>query len=227
MSISRVAVIPARGGSTRLKGKNIYPLAGKPLISYTIEAVIKSKSFDKIYVSTDSKDIAEVALKYPEVEIYDREPEFSGERVTVVSALLDMMNKIEKHDVFAYFLPTCPFRNSEDIKKGVDLLNDDVDSVISTCYFDAPPQLAMIEGNNDYAYPVFDNLIAGVTNSKYIQKYIKPSGGFYMGHWDRILENGNFFTGNIKSVLTPKERAVDIDNLLDIKFAELVLESSK
>lgn len=223
---TKVAVIPARGGSTRLKGKNIYPLAGKPLIAYTIEAVIDSKCFDKIYVSTDSKEIAEVANRYPEVEIYDREAEFSGERVTVVSALIDMMSKIEKYDIFAYFLPTCPFRNAEDIKQGVSLLTEEVDSVISTCHFDAPPQLAMIDGNDNYAYPVFDNLTAGVTNSKFIQKYIKPSGGFYMGHWDRILQNGNFFTGRIKSVLTPKERAVDIDNLLDIKFAELVLENN-
>jgi len=224
--IKRMAVIPARGGSTRLKDKNIYPLGGKPLISHTIEAVIASEKFDTIYVSTDSEKIANVAKEYHQVQIYDREPEYSGEKVTVVSALLDMMTKVEKHDQFAYFLPTCPFRSTEDIVKGVDLLTSEVDSVISTCYFDAPPQLAMIHGHNDYAYPVFDNLTAGVTNSKYIQKYIKPSGGFYMGHWDRVLENGNFFTGNIKSVLTPKERAVDIDDLMDIKIAEMVLNQS-
>lgn len=219
----RMAVIPARGGSTRLKDKNIHPLGGKPLIAHTIEAVLESKQFDTVYVSTDSKKIADVALSYPEVKIYDREPEFSGERVTVVSALLDMMEKVEKHDHFAYFLPTCPFRSSEDIVKGVQLLTENVDSVISTCYFDAPPQLAMIDGHDNYAYPIFDNLKAGVTNSKFITKYIKPSGGFYMGHWERILENRNFFTGNIKSVLTPKERAVDIDDLFDIKFAEMIL----
>jgi len=223
---TRLAVIPARGGSTRLKDKNIYPINDKPLISYTIEEVLESKCFDKILISTDSDKIAEVAKSYSEVEIYSRELEFSGEKVTVVSALIDMMKKVERHDQFAYFLPTCPFRNSEDIKKGVSLLTDEVDSVISTCYFDAPPQLAMIHGHNNYAYPVFDNLTAGVTNSKFIQKYIKPSGGFYMGHWDRILENGNFFTGNIKSVLTPKERAVDIDDIMDIKIAEMVLNSN-
>lgn len=218
-----MAVIPARGGSTRLKNKNIYPLGGKPLICHTIEAVIESNQFDKIFVSTDSPEIAKIAKGYEQIEIYDRETEFSGERVTVVSALLDMMSKVEKCDQFAYFLPTCPFRNSDDIISGVELLTNDVDSVISTCYFSAPPQLAMIHGNDNYAYPVFDNLIAGVTNSKYIQKYIKPSGGFYMGHWDRILKNQNFFTGKIKSVLTPDERAVDIDNILDIKYAEAIL----
>ncbi len=222
---TKLAVIPARGGSTRLKDKNIYPICGKPLISYSIEAVIESGCFDKVLVSTDSSKIVDVARQYPEVEIYDRPVEFSGERVTVVAALLDMMSKLDKFDTFSYFLPTCPFRNSDDIKKGVELLTTDVDSVISTCYFDAPPQLAMIQGQDGFAYPVFDNLRAGVTNSKYITRYIKPSGGFYMGWWDRILEHGNFFTGAIKSVLTPKERAVDIDDIFDIKLAEEILRS--
>lgn len=224
---SRTAVIPARGGSTRLIDKNIYPINGKPLICYTIEAVLNSKLFDTVYVSTDSSKIANVAREYSGITIFDRPAEFSGEKVTVVSALLDMMKHIKKHDQFSYFLPTCPFRNSDDIEKGVSLLTTDVDSVISTCHYDDPPQLSMIEGHGNYAYPVFDNLRAGVTNSKYITKYIKPSGGFYMGWWDRILENGNFFTGNIKSVLTPKERAVDIDDIFDIKYAEAVLNFSK
>lgn len=221
---TRMAVIPARGGSTRLKDKNIYPINGKPLICYTIEAVIKSQKFDKIFVSTDSEAISNVAREYKEVEIYNREPEYSGEKITVVSALLDMMSKVEKCDQFAYFLPTCPFRNSDDIIAGVEMLTAEVDSVFSACHYDAPPQLAMIHGHDNYAYPVFDNLRAGVTNSKYITKYIKPSGGFYMGHWDKVLTNGNFFSGNIKAVLTPKERAIDIDNYFDIKFAEVVLK---
>jgi len=225
--MTKVAVIPARGGSTRLKNKNIYPLGGKPLIAHTIEAVIESNCFDKIIVSTDAPAIADVAKQYKDVEIYNREPEFSGERVTVVSAMLDMMSKIERYDTFSYFLPTCPFRNAEDIKKGIHLLTPDVDSVISACFLADPPQLAMIQGHDDFAYPVFDNLRAGVTNSKYFTKYIKPSGGFYMGWWERILENKYFFTGNIKYVLTPKERAVDIDDELDMKFAELVFSQLK
>lgn len=224
MAISRLAVIPARGGSTRLKNKNVYPLRGKPLICYTIEEVLGSNCFDKVIVSTDSEEIASVSSNYSNVEIYNREAEFSGSRVTVVSALIDMMGKVERHDQFAYFLPTCPFRNASDIKKGVELLSEEVDSVFSACHYDEPPQLAMIHGRNDFAYPIFDNLKAGVTNSKYITKYIKPSGGFYMGWWDRILKNGNFFTGNIKAVVTPKERAVDIDTELDILVAEKVLE---
>ena len=89
---SRLAVIPARGGSTRLKNKNIYPLGGKPLICHTIEAVVESDCFYTIIVSTDSEAIADEARKYSEVEIYDRPAEYAGERVTVLEALVAMMN---------------------------------------------------------------------------------------------------------------------------------------
>src|SRR5690606_27986623 len=148
---------------------------------------------------------------------YSRSAEFSGDRVTVVTALLDMMENIETYDQFAYFLPTCPFRNAEDIKNSVDLLTPDVDSVVSVCDYSEAPQLAMLRTQDDHVLPVFDNLRAGVTNSKYFNQFVKPSGGIYIGWFDRILKNGNFFTGNIKGVWTPKERAVDINDALDIK----------
>ena len=73
--------------------------------------------------------------------------------------------------------------------------------------------------------PIFDNLEAGLTNSKFIKKYYKPSGAFYMGKWDKIIEYGNFFKGNVKGVIIPPERSVDINNLQDVKYAELLLNT--
>ena len=222
--MSSLAIIPARGGSTRLKGKNVYPINGKPLISYTIEAVIESKSFDKIIVSTDGEDIKNVASKYEQVEIIDRPQEFAGERVTVLTAIIDLLKHMDKkYDKLAYFLPTCPFRNASDIEKGMNLLTEDVDSVISTTHYDEPPQLMMIEGHNGYCYPVMDNLTAGLTNSKFIQKYVKPNGGYYMTWWDQLMETESFFIGNIKHVVLPKERSVDIDTIADVHYAESIL----
>ncbi len=224
-NISKLAVIPARGGSTRLKDKNIYPLAGKPLISYTIEALIDSGCFDKILVSTDSDKIAEVAGQYNEVEIYKRPDKYATTRMIVVEALLAMMEEIEPFDVFAYFLPTCPFRNADDIKGGVNLLTEDVDSVISVHEYSEPLQLAMIK-NGDDVFPVFDNLRAGITNSKYFNQYFKPNGGYYIGWWNRILTNRNFFTGRIKGYEMPKSRSIDINDNIDMLFAETVLANS-
>ena len=219
---SRLAVIPARGGSARLKNKNIYPLNGKPLIGYSIEAVLDSASFDTVLVSTDSPDIAAVAKDYG-IEVYDRPAEYATERITVLEAMLAMMEHVTKHDIFAYFLPTCPLVSPADITAGVELLDETVDSVNSVVRYPDPIQLAMIK-KGDHMIPIFDNLTCGLTNSRYIQKYYKPSGAFYMSWWDRLLENRNFFVGNIKGHEMPSERCVDIDSLMDIQHAETVMK---
>ena len=72
--------------------------------------------------------------------------------------------------------------------------------------------------------PIFDNLTAGLTNSRYLQKYYKPSGAFYMSWWDNLIKNKNFFVGNVKGYEMPKKRSVDIDDLMDIRYAELILK---
>jgi len=223
---SRLAVIPARGGSVRLKNKNIYPLAGKPLICHTIEAVIDSGRFDTIIVSTDSELIAAEARNYSEVEIYDRPKQYASEHITVLEALLVMMDELKHHDIFAYFLPTCPFRNADDISGGVDLLVPGVDSVISISQYIQPPQLAMLKRGDDL-FPVFDNLTLGLTNSRYFTKYYKPNGGYYMGWWDTIKKNRNFFVDTIKGFELPQERTVDIDDIFDIHLAEQLLKNSR
>ena len=218
--ISRLAVIPARGGSTRLKDKNIYPLGGKPLIAHTIETVLDSGEFDTVIVSTDSEKIKGVANQY-DVEIYDRPAEYATERATVLTALMAMMQDVERHDVFAYFLPTCPFSKLEDIQGGMDLLHR-CDSVVSVCEYSEPIQLAMIKRGNS-VIPVFDNLTAGMTNSKFIQKHYKPNGSFYMSRWDHLRKHENFFVGDVQCVEIPRSRYVDIDTIEDMEKAERMM----
>ena len=221
--MTSLAVIPARGGSTRLKDKNIYPLGGKPLIRWTTEAVVNSGVFDKVIISTDSDPIFEAVRDLP-VERHSRPSEHATVTATALNAMLDLMNNTkEKYTHFSYFLPTCPFVSSEDIKNGFDSMDDDVDFCISMTEIPETIQLACVM-KGDWVLPVFDNLEAGLTNSKFIKKYYKPSGAFYMGKWDKILQHKNFFKGNVKGVLIPPERSVDINNLQDIRYAETILD---
>tara|TARA_R110000737_G_scaffold160464_1_gene188141 strand:- start:60411 stop:61094 length:684 start_codon:yes stop_codon:yes gene_type:complete len=220
---TRLAVIPARGGSTRLKDKNIFPLEGKPLIRWMTEAVIKSESFDKVVISTDSDKIFEAVADLP-VERHVRSSEHATVHATVLKAMVDLMGKSEKkYDVFAYFLPTAPLTSAEDIRKGVELLTTGIDSVVSITEMPEPIQKACIL-KNDWVVPVFDNLTAGLTNSKFIQKYHTPTGAFYMSWWDNLEKNKNFFVGNVKGVNIPKSRYVDIDDIEDIQYAEMMLK---
>lgn len=222
--MKKVAVIPARGGSTRFKNKNIALLDGKPLICWSVEAVLNSGEFDDVYVSTDSDKIFD-AVKHLNVKRHIRPEQHATTKATVLNAMVDMMSNIPKYDVFAYFLPTCPFIKPEFIKAGVNMLDKNTDSVVSVSYYDDPIQLACIKRGNDII-PIFDNLTSGLTNSKFIQKYVKPNGGFYISHWDNLLENKNFFKGNVKGVEIPSELLVDIDYEYDLKKAEFMVQNN-
>lgn len=218
-----LAVIPARAGSTRLKNKNIHLLGGKPLIRWTTEAVVESGVFDKVLISTDSAAIFEAVKDLP-VESHLRPPEHATVAATALNAMLDLMNNIEEeYTHFSYFLPTCPFVSPEDIKLGFDNLKAGADFSVSMTQIPETIQLACII-KNGWVLPVFDNLEAGLTNSKFIKKYYKPSGAFYMGKWDKIIKHRNFFKGNVRGVMIPPERSVDINNIQDIKYAESLLK---
>ena len=78
---------------------------------------------------------------------------------------------------------------------------------------------------DNWVLPIFDNLECGLTNSKFIKKYYKPSGAFYMGKWNKILENKSFFKGNVKGVVIPHERSVDINDINDIRYAETIMNA--
>lgn len=217
----KVAIIPARGGSTRLKDKNISLLGDKPLIRWITESVIESKEFDDIYISTDSDKIFD-AVKDLSVKRHIRPENLATTKSTVLEAIVDLTNDIPKYDIIAYFLPTCPFIKPGYISEGIKKLNEKTDSVVSVSYYDEPVQLACVLKNDDII-PVFDNLTSGLTNSKFIQRYVKPNGGFYMTKWDNLLKNKNFFVGNVKGVLILNEDLIDIDHEKDLKIANLML----
>ena len=222
----RLAVIPARGGSTRLVDKNVHPLGGKPLIQWSVENVVKSGCFDDVYVSTDSEKIWDAVKHFP-VKRHNRPEEHATVTATVLKAMISLMGEIEergdKYDTFAYFLPTCPLVPVSAIREGVEKLTEGTDSVICMTEYNETIQLACIvkEGN---VTPIFDNLTSGLTNSKFIQKYHRPTGAFYMGMWDSILKNQNFFKGNVKGVVIPNNLAADINDIYDIQLAENTLQ---
>jgi len=220
--MKRLAVIPARAGSTRLKDKNIYPLGGKPLIRWITEAVIESNCFDKIIISTDSDKIYD-AVEDLSVSRHVRNPEYATEKSTVLDAMLDLMSEsYTTYDEFAYFLPTCPFIKSEDIVTAVDMLSLG-NTLVSMTEIQETIQLACIM-NGTFVLPVFDNLECGMTNSKFIKKYYKPSGAFYMGQWAIIEKDRNFFRSDVRGIVIPPERSIDINTLADIQYAETYIK---
>jgi N-acylneuraminate cytidylyltransferase len=219
--MSNLAVIPARGGSTRLKNKNITPLLGKPLIRWMTNSVLESGCFDKVIISTDCDKIFD-AVADLNVERHIRPEHHATVSATVLDAMMDLMDEVETYNTFSYFLPTCPFISPDDILKGMEKLEQrQCDTVISMTQIPETVQLACLM-SEDNVLPVFDNLEWGITNSKFIKKYYKPSGAFYMGLWNYLKENRNFFNRKTKGVIIPSSRSVDINTIEDIKYAESI-----
>lgn len=131
-----IAIIPARGGSKRIKSKNITQLAGKPMIAYTIEHALRSKFVDRIIVSTEDKRIAEVSKKYS-AEVFERPVELANDKVTSESALLHVLDEIEKRgekkpDLVVFLQCTSPVRKKNDIDNAIKMLIDkQADSIFS------------------------------------------------------------------------------------------------
>lgn len=144
--MNHIAIIPARSGSKGLKDKNIRELAGKPLISYTIEAAIESRLFEEIMVSTDSCQYAEIAKEYGAVVPFLRSQENASDSAsswTTVKEVLDNYSKRGRmFDTFCLLQPTSPLRDSEDIRKAYEIYEEkEAFSVVSVCEAEHSPLL--------------------------------------------------------------------------------------
>ncbi len=120
-----LALIPARKGSKSIKNKNLYKIHGRPLIYYTIEAAKKSKIFNEIFVSSDSKEILDYSLKQ-NVKTITRPKKYSKDNSSandVVKHFIDKNRNFKNEDIIVYLQPTSPFRNYLDIKKSINLYN--------------------------------------------------------------------------------------------------------
>ena len=136
-----VAIIPARGGSKGLKEKNIYPVAGKPLLAWTIQQALASTSIDKVFVSTDEQAIANVAIEYG-AEVIVRPPELAGDKASSESAILHALEVIELEyempvSTVVFLQATSPLRKPGDIDAAVEVFRrEEADSLISVTKVD-------------------------------------------------------------------------------------------
>lgn len=218
-----IAIIPARGGSTRLKNKNISLLSGKPLIQHTIEKVIKSKIFDRIIISTDDEKIAKIAKKF-DIEVLKRSKNLSGKYITVSKVISKIYDKISSDcEYFGYFLPTCPIYNIDHIKNGLSFFKkNNCDGVVSVVKYRDPIQLAMSLKKN-ILKPVFSNLVKNETNSLKFNDYYFDSGAYYFYKTKKYNLDRNFFKGRVYGCELNNKYWVDINNKDDLEFANYLI----
>lgn len=221
-----VAVIPARAGSKAVKDKNIYPLGGKPLIAWPIEVAKNCPEIDRIIVSTDGNEIADVARRHG-AEVYTRPAELAGDEALVIDTLRDLILRIrDEGETAAYMVlmeATSPLRTPQDVQNCLRLLDgDQLDSVATFTEASLPPEKAWrIENSVPSSY--LEGADAWLPRQK-TQSAWELNGAVYAFSIDKLPATGKpLLFGKSGAVAMPKERSLDINDETDFVIAEAMI----
>ncbi|MEA3447194.1 MAG: acylneuraminate cytidylyltransferase family protein [Bacteroidota bacterium] len=223
-------IIPARGGSKGLPRKNILPLAGKPLIYYTIDAA-KDITFDKnICVSTDDIEIKQVVEKYSLKIPFLRPAKLATDTATTREVLLHAIdfyqNQLGKTFTKVCLLQTTtPLRTSQHIYKAFELWNDDLDMVVSVKETKANPYLTLYE-ENKHGY-LEKSKKGNFTRRQDAPKVWEYNGAIYIMNVNSLKKFSKRNFTKIKKYVMPELYSIDIDNELDFKIAEFLIKEIK
>lgn len=216
--MSNLCVIPARGGSKRIPRKNIKNFCGKPIIAYSIEAALQSNCFDKVIVSTDDQEIADIAIQYGAEVPFFRSIEASNDYATLSDVVEEVKREYAKEcrffDFISLILPTAPFITTTYLKKSYEILKDkDIDSVRPVVRFSYPIQRAYRKNSNGLIEMMNANFLNA--RSQDLESAFHDAGMFYTMRWSKGLMGQNKYAFEVSSMQTH-----DIDSLEDWDVAE-------
>ena len=222
-----IAIIPARGGSKRIPGKNIRMFAGRPMISYSIEAAIQSEIFTRVIVSTDDPGIAQIAQTFGAEVPFLRPAELSDDYADTAEVTTHAIKWLEQHGESAEFVcciyATAPFLRAEDLLTGYGILKEaDKQFVFSATSFSFPIQRALRMTEAGVA-PFFPEYIE--SRSQDLEGAYHDAGQFYWGRAAAFCAGLPLFADHSAAVVLPRYRVQDIDTLEDWSQAELIADA--
>jgi CMP-N-acetylneuraminic acid synthetase len=224
-----VGFIFARGGSKGLPGKNIRPLMGKPLIAWSIEQALSVNRIEKVIVSTDSEEIANVARAYgaevpfirPKALSEDNSPEWLAWQHA-----LDFMSKSTGRlpEVMVSIPVTAPLRSSSDINNCLDEYEKgDVDAIITIADSYRSPFFNMVKADKKGYIDLVIKSDTSFTRRQDVPEVFDITTVCYVVNTKFVISNDSLFQGRVKGVKVPRERSIDIDTLFDFEIAEALL----
>lgn len=226
-----LAVIPARGGSKGVPGKNIKELAGRPLLAYTVEAALESGIFSKVIVSTDSEEIADIAIRCGAEVPFLRPAEISGDMTSSDDVILHALSYCRENcissETVCKLQPTSPLRSSSHIKDAYHLFTQRcADFLVSVCECEHSP-LWMGSIGEDLCMDDFIPEEVRRSCRQELPSYYRLNGAIYMARTDKYKENKSFFGKNSIAYIMNQEESVDIDSYLDFRIAEIIMEEER
>lgn len=220
----KIAIIPARGGSKRLPGKNIKLLAGKPMIAWTIEAAIESQVFDHIFVSTDDQEIAEISKRYGAEVPFLRPVELATDEATTNDVVTHLVEWYETEygkqvSTVAILQPTSPLRNAQHIKEAMQLMREkSAKAVVSVCELEYPIQFCnqLGPGGSMDGFIKTEN----IKRTQDLKPYYKLNGAIYIFKKKYVGNLHELYSKGTYAYKMKAGNSIDVDTLKDFKWAE-------
>lgn len=225
-----LAIIPARGGSKGLPGKNIRELCGKPLINWSIDTLKKVSYIDRIFVSTDSEEIAQVAREDGVDVPFLRNQLLAKDNSLVIDAVFEALHYFsileEKYDIILLIEPTSPLRTIDMVEDCIrKMVSSQASSLATYSELEVPiERVWCIE--NDQAYTYVQNDM-GFRSRQSLTKVYKLNGLLYAILTEKLFEMDvpQVITKDVVPYITPREMSTDIDDIHDFEYIEYLISS--
>ena len=219
-----LAIIPARGGSKRIPGKNIKNFLGLPIIAYSIKAALNSGIFDEVMVSTDDEEIAEIAKSFGASVPFMRSESTSNDYATTADVVTEVLSEYSdrgiEFDIIACIYATAPFITADRLKDAMHILiNGKADSVFTCVEFSYPVLRSLVIDSKGYIgmkWPEFKN-----SRSQDLEKFYHDAGQFYMSTVEAFKKAKGFWGEKTVPVIMSELEVQDLDTPTDWALAEM------
>jgi len=220
--MKKVAVIPARGGSKRLPRKNIIDFCGRPIISYTIDAALGCELFERVIVSTDDDEIADISTKFG-AEVMLRPAELAADNARVVDVCLHVLDSEtgqgRSYEILCCLYATAPLRGADDIKNTVALVaNGEGDFAMAVTKYHYPVHQAMIMNPAGLMQSMWPDWVR--KRSQDVPDLYIDNGSTYVARISEFIKLKHFRGSRLKGYYMPRNRSVDIDDIEDLEIAK-------
>ena len=227
-----LALIPARGGSKGLPGKNIKELCGKPLVAWPIEAAINSNYIDEVIVSTDRPEIATIAKSFRAYVPFIRPSQLAKDNSTTFSVIEHAVNYLKSQNAIYNYLvllePTSPLTASDDIDKALNILinkRDIADSIVGVSKVEAAHPLFDVKINKQGLIVPYTGEFSTPKRRQEIDELYFFEGSLYISDVEVLLKQETFYHNRTLPYEVPKWKAIEIDELVDFICAEAIMNN--
>lgn len=219
---SVLAIIPARGGSKGVPRKNIRDVAGKPLIAWTIEEAKKSEYIDRLVVSTDDQEIADVAAQWGGEVPFLRPAELAQDETPGIAPVIHMLTTSEyEYDLVVLLQPTSPLRTTEDIDGAIALMvSRNANACVSVVAPDKSPYWMYFVDSTGHLVPLLEGDYA---RRQDIPPVYALNGAVYVAEVSWLLRKQSFVSDETVAYIMPKDRSIDIDTETDLAISNIIL----